>query len=191
MNIKINSNFQFSVVSIQYAPNGELCISLDSDNFSSASCYQYTASLGDGHATERPCISLLQYCKDFASAANIKPQTKDSYRLMCRHLEAYGDTPMDKVTTEYLQGFFSYLHSRMQQGTVRLYFQKLTCVLHYAYKNELFRRPYPAACQTPEERTAKEKDGAEIQRRAGLAMEGRETQRRIYFACRKRYINNC
>lgn len=54
MNIKINSNFQFSVVSIHYAPNGELCISLDSDNFSSDSRYQYTASLGDGHATERP-----------------------------------------------------------------------------------------------------------------------------------------
>ena len=138
MNIKINSNFQFSVDSIQYAPNGELCISLASDRFSSDSRYQYNASLGDGHSTERPCISLLQYCKDFASASNIKPQTKDSYRLMCRHLEAYGDTLMDKVTTEYLQGFISYLQPRMQQGTVRLYFQKLACVLHYAYKNELF-----------------------------------------------------
>ncbi len=26
MNIKIDSNFQFSVASIHYAPNGELCI---------------------------------------------------------------------------------------------------------------------------------------------------------------------
>lgn len=29
MNIKIDSNFQFSVASIHYAPNGELCITLN------------------------------------------------------------------------------------------------------------------------------------------------------------------
>ena len=30
MNIRIDSNFPFSVASIQYAPNGELCIALTS-----------------------------------------------------------------------------------------------------------------------------------------------------------------
>ena len=58
---------------------------------------------------------------------------------MCNHLEAYGDCSIDKVTTSYLQDFISFLHSQgLKTGTVRLYFQKLTCVLHYAYKNGLF-----------------------------------------------------
>ena len=64
MNIRIESNFNFSVSSIQYAPNGEL-----------------------------------------------------------------------QVTTNYLQGFILHLQSKgMKPGSVRLYFQKLACVLHDAYK---------------------------------------------------------
>jgi hypothetical protein len=86
MNIKIDSNFQFSVLSIQYTPQGELCITLDSDGLSTNAHYQYTASLGNGQAEEKPTTSLLQYCRDFVAAANIKPQTKSSYHLMCRHL---------------------------------------------------------------------------------------------------------
>jgi site-specific recombinase XerD len=58
---------------------------------------------------------------------------------MCKHLEAYGDCAIDKVTTSYLQGFIAYLQQQnMKTGTVRLYFQKLACVLHDAYKNGLF-----------------------------------------------------
>ena len=139
MNIKIDSNFQFSVVSIQYAPNGELCISLTSDGFSTKSHYQYSASLGNGQAEESPSISLLQYARDFAATANIKDKTKDTYRLMCNHLEAYGDCTIDKVTTSYLQDFISFLQLQgLKNGSVRLYFQKLACVLHDAYKNGLF-----------------------------------------------------
>ena len=139
MNIRIESNFSFSISSIQYAPNGELQITLTSDEKQTDNRYQYTASLGSGKAEEKPSISLLQYCRDFVAAANIKPQTKSSYHLMCRHLEAYGDVPMDKITTAYLQGFIAYLQaSGLQTGTARLYFQKITCVLHEAYKNELF-----------------------------------------------------
>ena len=139
MNIRIESNFSFSVSSIQYAPNGELQIILTSDENQTDNRYQYTASLGNGKAEEKPTVSLLQYCRDFVAAANIKPQTRSSYHLMCRHLEAYGDVPMDKVTTAYLQEFIPFLHSQgLQTGTVRLYFQKLTCILHDAYKNELF-----------------------------------------------------
>ena len=93
MNIRIESNFNFSVSSIQYAPNGELQITLASSECQTDSRYQYTASLGSGRAEEKPSLSLLQYCRDFVAAANIKPQTKSSYRLMCNHLEAYGDTP--------------------------------------------------------------------------------------------------
>ncbi len=139
MNIRIDSNFNFLVTSIQYFPNGELFISLTSEENQSENRYQYEAALGSGQAEEKPTISLLQYAKSFASSADIKPKTKDTYRLMCKHLEAYGDCAIDKVTTSYLQGFIAYLQQQnMKTGTVRLYFQKLACVLHDAYKNGLF-----------------------------------------------------
>ncbi len=139
MNIRIDSNFQFSVVSIQYTATGELSISLTSDGISTNTCYQYTANLGSVQAEERPTISLLQYAKTFAMSANINSKTKDSYRLMCNHLEAFGDIPIDKITTAYLQDYIRYLQLQgLKCGTVRLYFQKLACVLHDAYKNGLF-----------------------------------------------------
>ena len=75
MNIKIDSNFQFSVVSIQYTATGELSICLSSDDFSSNTHYQYSASLGSGQAEEKPTISLLQYTRKFAASANIKSRT--------------------------------------------------------------------------------------------------------------------
>ena len=105
MNIKIESDFRFSVVSIQYSATGELSISLSSDVFPNSTRYQYSASLGSGQAEEKPTISLLEYTKSYAASANIKPQTKDTYRLMCRHLEAYGDTTIEKVSTAYLQDY--------------------------------------------------------------------------------------
>ena len=92
MNIRIDSNFNFLVTSIQYFPNGELFISLTSEENQSENRYQYEAALGSGQAEEKPTISLLQYAKSFASSADIKPKTKDTYRLMCNHLEAYGDS---------------------------------------------------------------------------------------------------
>ena len=78
MNIRIESNFNFSVSSIQYAPNGELQITLASDECQTGNRYQYTASLGSGQAEEKPSLSLLQYCREFVAAANVKPQTKSS-----------------------------------------------------------------------------------------------------------------
>lgn len=53
MNIKIDSNFQFSVASIQYTASGELSICLTSDEFPTDIHYQYSASLGNGQAEER------------------------------------------------------------------------------------------------------------------------------------------
>ena len=139
MNIRIDSDFQFSVKSLHYSPTGDLAITLASKHPSSDSHYQYSADLGGGQAEEKPSFSLLQYSRSFSSSANIKPQTKDSYRLMCNHLEIYGDRTIDMVTTSYLQGFVHYLQSQnLKPGTVRLYFQKLACVLHDAYKNGLF-----------------------------------------------------
>lgn len=135
MNIKIESNFQFSVAAIQYSATGELCITLNSDKTPPNEHYQYTASLGSGQAEEKPTVSLLQYARDFAVSANIKGKTKDSYCLMSIHLEKYGDCTIDSVTTNYLQGFIVYLQELgLKAGSVRLYFQKLACVLHDAYK---------------------------------------------------------
>lgn len=97
MNIKIESNFQFSVAKIQYSATGELCITLNSDNTPPNEHYQYIACLGTGQAEEKPTISLLQYAKDFSATANIKANTKDTYRLLCKHLERYGDSAIDRV----------------------------------------------------------------------------------------------
>lgn len=139
MDIKIESNFHFSVSSIQYMPDGELRIVLVQDDPHEEKQYLYHASLGDGTAEERPTLSLLEYAREYTRKSLAKDKTKDSYRLMCIHLEAYGDCRMDKVTTGYLQGFLSHLQAQgLKTGTVRLYFQKLACVLHDAYKNELF-----------------------------------------------------
>ena len=66
MNVRIESNFQFSVASIQYAPNGELCITLSSENMHDESHYQYSACLGDGQAEEKPSVRLLQYPMEYA-----------------------------------------------------------------------------------------------------------------------------
>lgn len=149
MNIRIESNFNFSVSSIQYAPNGELQITLTSGENQTASRYQYTACLGTGQAEERPSVSLLQYCRDYVSASNIKPQTKSSYLLMSRHLEAYGDIPIEQITTAYLQDFIQYLQLQdLKPGSVRLYFQKLACVLHDAYKMQVSQNAHFLSSKT-------------------------------------------
>ena len=97
MDIKIEANFHFSVSSIQYMPDGELRIALVQDDPHEGKKYLYHASLGDGTAEERPSISLLEYALEYARKSLSKDKTKDSYRLMCIHLEAYGDCCMDKV----------------------------------------------------------------------------------------------
>ncbi len=96
MDIRIDSNFNFSVNSIQYLPNGKLCLSLTLEEKQPESQYRYEVSLGCGLAEKKPVVSLLQYAKDFAASASIKANTKDSYRLMCNHLEEYGDCTMDR-----------------------------------------------------------------------------------------------
>ncbi len=139
MNIRIKSNFNFTISSIQYSPNGELTISLEKEGSSEEIRYEYAVSLGDGRAEKMPTYSLLEFAHEFAQNSGIKEKTKDSYRLMCKHLEKYGDCTMNNVTTNYLQGFIAYLQSQgLKPGSVRLYFQKLACVLHDAYKNGLF-----------------------------------------------------
>lgn len=139
MNIKIKTNFPFSVSSIQYASDGELCITLTTDTASEERRYEYAAILGSGQAMECPRISLADYTLDFVAGHKIKAVSKSPYRLMAKYLMGYGDRTLDAITTEYLQGFIGYLQTRgMAPNSVRLYFQKLTCVLHHASKEGLF-----------------------------------------------------
>ncbi len=139
MNIIIKSNSQFSVTSIHYAPNGELCIELSSEKGNEKNRYQYTANLGNGQSEELPSLNLLEYTRNYVANSTIKEKSKDPYNQMARFLEAYGDCTIDKITTEYLQGFISHLQSAgLAPNTVRLYFQKITCVLNNAYKEGLF-----------------------------------------------------
>lgn len=139
MNIKIKTNFPFSVSSIQYASDGELCITLTTDTASEDRQYEYTASLGSGQAVERPQISLADYTLNFVACHRIKAVSKSPYRLMVKYLMGYGDRTLDAITTDYLQDFIGYMQAKgMAQNSVRLYFQKLTCVLHHASKEGLF-----------------------------------------------------
>ena len=41
MNVTVSANFRFSVVAIQYAPDGELNITLDSDASSEGTHYRF------------------------------------------------------------------------------------------------------------------------------------------------------
>ena len=76
MNATVSANFRFSVVAIQYAPDGELNITLDSDASSESTHYRYSAQLGSGQAEEKPSVSLIQYVKDYAAAANVPKENK-------------------------------------------------------------------------------------------------------------------
>lgn len=139
MNIIIESNFDFTMSSIHYSSNGELQIRLEKEDEPAANRYEYAVCLGDGKSEKRPTYSLLEYAQRFAQDSSIKDKTKDSYRLMSKHLEKYGDCTIDNITTNYLQGFIAFLQEQgLKVGSVRLYFQKLACVLHDAYKNGLF-----------------------------------------------------
>lgn len=143
MNIKIESNFQFAVSSLQFLPNGELQISLFSADESTEKRYEYVVNLGGGAAEEKPSVGLLKYVNLYVKKSNIKDKTISTYQQMCKHLVMYGDAKIEDVTTDYIQGFITYLQScNMKPGTVRLYFQKLACVLHDAYKNELLTTGY-------------------------------------------------
>lgn len=53
MNVRIESNFKFTVSSIRYSLDGELQISLTKEEESTDSRYQYAACLGNGAAEEQ------------------------------------------------------------------------------------------------------------------------------------------
>lgn len=188
MNVKIVSNFDFAVSSIHYSPNGELQIRLEMEGAPTENRYEYEVCLGGGKSEKRPAYSLLEYVLRFAQESNIKDKTKDSYRLMSQHLERYGDCTIDSVTTNYLQGFITYLQKQgLKVGTVRLYFQKLTCVLHDAYKNGLFDDRILHRVKRPKREHAKKcfLSEAELKRmtKHRLSDEYNNIQKMFLFSC--------
>lgn len=139
MKLTVNSNFPFRISAINYASDGNVTLTIESESTTTESQYRYEADFGMQQAEEHVPISLAQYTSDFTESHAVKEKTKISYRLMLKHLRDYGDIDLEHITTAYLQDFIAYLESQgLQRGTVRLYFQKLACVLHHAYKNELF-----------------------------------------------------
>lgn len=137
MKVEVKTNFQFSISSIQWSPDGGLVITISSPN-GSDSCFAYKAELGDS-VEEKPTVSLVEYLCRFSNRMDIKRSTQSSYALTARYVKEYGDCNLDKITTEYLQRFIEYLKSRGFKGsTVTLCFQKVVCVLNDAYSHELF-----------------------------------------------------
>ena len=139
MKIIVKTNFSFNVQNIGFSSHGELIINLSSDNENPKNSYVYEAEFGESSASLKPIINLSSYIVSYLSKANIKEKTKSLYILMMKHLQNYGDCNIEDITTEYIQNFITYLEKQgLQRSTVRLYFQKLACVLNDAYKNELF-----------------------------------------------------
>ena len=139
MKVIIKTNFPFDVQNIGFSSHGELVITLSSEGENPKNSYVYEAEFGESCATTRPLVTLLEHVSNYITKANIKEKTKSSYHLMMKHLENYGDCNIEDITTEYIQNFITYLEKQgLQRGTVRLYFQKLACVLNDAYKNEIF-----------------------------------------------------
>ncbi len=139
MKVVIKTNFPFDVQNIGFSSRGELIINLSSEGENPKNSYVYEAEFGESSAATHPVVTLLEQISNYVAKANIKEKTKSSYHLMMKHLENYGDCNMEDITTAYIQNFITYLENQgLQRGTVRLYFQKLTCVLNDAYKNELF-----------------------------------------------------
>lgn len=150
MKLIIESNTKFIIETLSFKSGGELHVVLRCGDGETACRYRHASDLGAGAAEERPRVSLLDYSRSHALRSDIKPKTRDSYRHMTAKLEEYGDRPLDEVTTEYLQGYISHLQSAgLKPNTVRLYFQKLACVLHDAYKHGLFDERILARVRRP------------------------------------------
>ena len=84
MNVRISTDFKFTVSSISYAPNGELLITLSSPESRGGSRYEYAADLGSGSAVEKPSVSLAGYSRGYVEKSRIKEKSKDPYRQLVR-----------------------------------------------------------------------------------------------------------
>lgn len=139
MKVTIKTNFRFTVQGIEYTADREIRLVLASSESGTDALHTYEVELGSGESEAGLPQMLSDYAEAFAEGSPIKEKTKQSYRLMVKHLRRYGDRRLDEVTTEYLQGFIAHLEGLgHRRNTVRLAFQKLACVLHNAYREGLF-----------------------------------------------------
>lgn len=99
MKLTVNSNFPFQISAINYASDGNITISIESDAATHDASYRYEADFGMQQAEEHVPISLAQYTSDFTESHTVKEKTKISYRLMLKHLRDYGDIDLEHITT--------------------------------------------------------------------------------------------
>ena len=135
MKLTVNSNFPFRINAINYASDGNVTLTIEAEATTTESRYLYEADFGMQQAEEREPVSLVQYTSDFTASHHVKEKTKSTYQMMLNHLKNYGDIDLEHITTAYLQDIITHMESQgLGRGTVRLYFQKLACMLHHAYK---------------------------------------------------------
>lgn len=99
MKLTVNSNFPFRISAINYATDGNITISIESDAATHDALYRYEADFGMQQAEERVPVSLVQYACDFTESHHVKEKTKSSYLLMLKHLKGYGDIDLEHITT--------------------------------------------------------------------------------------------
>ena len=64
MNVTVSANFRFSVVAIQYAPDGELNITLDSDASSEGTHYRFKFGFINNKYPQKPLYPNLDIFPD-------------------------------------------------------------------------------------------------------------------------------
>ena len=139
MKLLIKSNFQFQVKAVRFMSDGQMEINLHSGASTGMEEYAYAVELSGDEAEVDRGVSLCGLAEEFADSPCRKSKTQLSYRHMLAHLRKYGDRCLSDVTTDYLQGFLKYLQEHgIGDSTARMYFQKLACILHHAYANEMF-----------------------------------------------------
>ena len=99
MKLTVNSNFTFRISAVNYASDGNVTLTIESESTTTESQYRYEADFGMQHTEERVATSLVQYASDFAESHPVKQKTRVSYRLMLKHLRDYGDIDLEHITT--------------------------------------------------------------------------------------------
>ncbi len=188
MKISIISNAPFSVTSIGYKRDGEIEIRIESVNGSTSCTYPYTIDLGSGQSSAKPVVTLMQHAEAYLAKKGLKEKTVLTYRHMMQHLTAYGDCRLDDITTEYLQGFVTYLsQTRLKANTQRLLFQKIASVLHDADREGLFDSRVLSRVTRPKRDASKKcfLTESELKRLATVDLPEEDTNLRnmFFFSC--------
>ena len=138
MKINIESTANFSIQNISFDKD-VLSVSISVEGANADQKYKYSIDFGEGSGVAKSSIRIVDYLKQYVNVSRLKPQTEETYRHVEYYLNKYGNNWIEDITTEYLQGFIAFLEQQgLSKGTVYLYFSKLSCILHHAYKYGLF-----------------------------------------------------